>query len=535
MENSFAAKHPELVCEWSEKNLPLTPEQIPYGSNKIYWWHGACGHEWTASAKSRHAGEKCPICSGARILVGFNDLATAKPELAAEWSEKNKPLLPTMVTVGSHKKVIWKGKCGHEWVAQIKNRVQQDSGCPYCSHRKVLVGFNDLASLFPEVAAEWSDRNLPLKPTDVMAFANKKVWWKCSHGHEWYTLISTRSGGSKCPYCSGITVLPGFNDFQTLYPELAEEWSERNAPLTPDRISVKSRQNVWWKCKVCGHEWKSVIYSRTKGTTCPVCADRAVKEGYVDRLVSVFGEVKRILKQDGTLWLNIADSYAGSGKGAWSKPIEEQKKNKQTYLYSATAATTNMPKVWNKIKPKDMIGIPWTVAFALRNDGWYLRSDIIWEKPNCLPEPVKDRPTKSYEHLFLLAKSLRYFYNREAIMKPIAESTVERYKRGVAKDNKYEIPFNCGNLNSAIQRITRDCNDEILLKDEKAEVLLPHFSCHSLRHTFTTRMCEAGVNVKVIQDTLGHKDITTTLNIYTDVTKELKKEAFEGLDNFFKS
>ncbi len=95
MENSFAAKHPELVCEWSDKNLPLTPEQIPYGSNKIYWWHGACGHEWTASAKSRHAGEKCPICSGARILVGFNDLATVKPELAAEWSEKNKPLLPT--------------------------------------------------------------------------------------------------------------------------------------------------------------------------------------------------------------------------------------------------------------------------------------------------------------------------------------------------------------------------------------------------------------------------------------------------------
>lgn len=148
---------------------------------------------------------------------------------------------------------------------------------------------------------------------------------------------------------------------------------------------------------------------------------------------------KDTLKQDGTLWLNIADSYAGSGKGAWSKPIEEQKKNKQTYLYSATAATTNMPKVWNKIKPKDMIGIPWMVAFALRDDGWYLRSDIIWEKPNCLPEPVKDRPTKSYEHLFLFAKSPRYFYNREAIMEPIAESTVERYKRGVAKDNKYEI------------------------------------------------------------------------------------------------
>lgn len=90
-------------------------------------------------------------------------------------------------------------------------------------------------------------------------------------------------------------------------------------------------------------------------------------------------------------------------------------------------------------------------------------------------------------------------------------------------------------LNKAIRRIIRDCNDEQLLKDENAEVLLPHFSCHSLRHTFTTRMCEAGVNVKVIQDTLGHKDISTTLNIYTDVTKELKRSEFEGLDLYFKT
>ena len=90
-------------------------------------------------------------------------------------------------------------------------------------------------------------------------------------------------------------------------------------------------------------------------------------------------------------------------------------------------------------------------------------------------------------------------------------------------------------LNKAIRRIIRDCNDEQFLKNENPEVLLPHFSCHSLRHTFTTRMCEAGVNVKVIQDTLGHKDISTTLNIYTDVTKELRQSEFEGLDSYFKS
>lgn len=101
--------------------------------------------------------------------------------------------------------------------------------------------------------------------------------------------------------------------------------------------------------------------------------------------------------------------------------------------------------------------------------------------------------------------------------------------------NRFGQPQHQATLNKAIRRIIRDCNDEQFLKDENAKVLLPHFSCHSLRHTFTTRMCEAGVNVKVIQDTLGHKDISTTLNIYTDVTKELRRSEFEGLDSYFKN
>ncbi len=116
----------------------------------------------------------------------------------------------------------------------------------------------------------------------VTAFANRKVWWKCSKGHEWNTLISTRSGGSKCPYCSGILLLKGFNDFATMHPSFAEEWSERNLPLTPDMVNEKSRKNVCWKCKVCGFEWKSLVQSRVKGTVCPVCADRAVLTGYND-------------------------------------------------------------------------------------------------------------------------------------------------------------------------------------------------------------------------------------------------------------
>lgn len=281
MDNSLYKMRPHLVSEWSDKNLPLTPDDISYGSNKVVWWRGKCGHEWQTSVKARSHGENCPICSGSRVIEGINDLATKYPEIAAEWSTKNLPLKPTMVSAGSHKKVIWVDKLGHEWAASVKSRVQ-GSGCPYCSHNLVLAGFNDLASRFPEIASEWSERNLPLTPDKVTAFKNTRVWWKCHLGHEWYTLISTRSGGSQCPYCSGIKLLIGFNDLATKYPTLAKEWSERNLPLTPDMVNEKSTKNVWWKCRTCGYEWKSVVRARAKGSLCPVCADRTVLAGYND-------------------------------------------------------------------------------------------------------------------------------------------------------------------------------------------------------------------------------------------------------------
>lgn len=281
MEKSLAIMKPELISEWSEKNLPMTPDKVPYGSNKVYWWKGKCGHEWQTSAKARSHGETCPICSNARIIPGINDLATLAPEIALEWSVRNLPVTPSMVGAGSHKKMYWIGKCGHEWSAPIRDRVR-GAGCPYCSHNRLLPGFNDLETLFPEVAAEWSDRNLPLLPSQVAPYANRKAWWKCEKGHEWNTLISTRSCGSKCPFCSGITLLKGFNDFATRQPELATEWSERNLPLTPDMVNEKSTKNVWWKCHVCGNEWKSVVKARIKGTKCPVCAEREIMESYND-------------------------------------------------------------------------------------------------------------------------------------------------------------------------------------------------------------------------------------------------------------
>lgn len=154
---------------------------------------------------------------------------------------------------------------------------------------------------------------------------------------------------------------------------------------------------------------------------------------YIERLVKVFDEVHRVLKKDGTLWVNIGDSYAGSGKGP--STISKHGKNKD--VFTMNNRIYDVPKKWDGIKPKDLIGIPWMLAFALRNRGWYLRSDIIWHKINCLPESAKDRPTKCHEYIFLLSKSRNYYFDYKSIREPIKEVTKERYKRGRSANGKY--------------------------------------------------------------------------------------------------
>ena len=145
-------------------------------------------------------------------------------------------------------------------------------------------------------------------------------------------------------------------------------------------------------------------------------------EQYITRLVAVFHEVQRALRPDGTLWLNISDSYCGTGsKGSGVDP---------KYPHGRTGQALSLTQKVQGCKQKDLIGIPWLLAFALRNDGWYLRNDIIWHKGNPMPENVHDRCTRSYEHVFLLAKSKRYFYDADAIAEPIASDTASRMKRG---------------------------------------------------------------------------------------------------------
>lgn len=154
-------------------------------------------------------------------------------------------------------------------------------------------------------------------------------------------------------------------------------------------------------------------------------------EEYIARLIEVFRQVRRVLKPSGTLWVNIGDSYAGSGKGAWKNKTAQ----KEVYVPDPGDKVSRMPKGWDGIKSKELIGIPWMLAFALRADGWYLRQDIIWSKPNPMPESVTDRCCKSHEYIFLLSKSGKYYFDAEAIKQLAKPSTLVR----VAQDVEHQV------------------------------------------------------------------------------------------------
>ena len=171
-------------------------------------------------------------------------------------------------------------------------------------------------------------------------------------------------------------------------------------------------------------------------------------EEYVEKMVGVFREIRRVLRNDGTVWLNLGDSYWG-GKGQSAHGDAERHIarlaagktiNRPYQEIGKMGETLNKDGEHETIKPKDLIGIPWRVAFALQADGWWLRSDIIWHKPNPMPESVKDRPTKSHEYMFLLTKSARYYYDAEAVKEPSVYPDDDRKSRvnGDAKDFQRE-------------------------------------------------------------------------------------------------
>ena len=201
--NDLETLNPLLAKEWNYSlNKELKPSDVFSCGHQNIWWNCEKGHTYQAKIYNRTNGRGCPYCSSNRVLSGESDLATLNPLLTKEWNYTlNKDLQPFNVLPNSNKKVWWNCSKGHEWRSTIASRTN-GSGCPFCSNKKVLPGYNDLATLNPCLAKEWNYAlNQDLKPEDFTANSRKKVWWKCPQGHEYQARVDHRNNGSGCPHC----------------------------------------------------------------------------------------------------------------------------------------------------------------------------------------------------------------------------------------------------------------------------------------------------------------------------------------------
>jgi hypothetical protein len=257
-ENDLKTLDPKLAREMVDSD----PTKLKITSHAKVKWKCKYGHFWTARVSDRSKGQGCPICAGKTVLVGFNDLKTTHPKVAKEadgWD-------PKKTTAGSGVKRKWKCKKGHIWSVSTASRTGFNTGCPTCSGHKILEGFNDLKTLFPQLAKEAHEWD----PTLVGKSFKKKLIWKCSKGHLFKSTIENRRRGDGCPFCSGRQCLPGFNDLRSTDPKLAQQavgWD-------PTKVSRGSGTRVKWRCSE-GHTWIATPNTRTSSnnnaTGCPGC------------------------------------------------------------------------------------------------------------------------------------------------------------------------------------------------------------------------------------------------------------------------
>ncbi len=280
--NSLATLRPDLAAQWHPTlNGDLTPDQVVAGSTAKVWWRCDVGdeHEWQASLTNRTRGRNCPFCRGFRASV-TNSLAALRPDLAAQWHPTlNGDLTPDQVVAGTNKKHWWKCPEGpdHEWQANGNSRVNGGNGCPFCAGLYASTT-NSVASV-PQLAAQWHPtKNGDLRPEDVVAGTERKLWWKCPKGpdHEWQASGRYRTTGRGCPFCTGKRV--STTNSVASVPELVAQWHPtKNGDLRPEDVVVGTARKLWWKCpKGPDHEWQASGHKRVNGRGCPFCRGLSV-------------------------------------------------------------------------------------------------------------------------------------------------------------------------------------------------------------------------------------------------------------------
>ena len=378
-ENSLQIVNPTLAKEWNyEKNGGLTPVGVMPHSGKKVWWKCNKGHEWQATINSRNRGIGCPICNSER-QTSFPEYALAYYlkknglEVAHSYREQGYELdiyIPSKNIAIEYDGYFWhknktkkdleKNKmCKKDGIILYRLREGipslNDSSIDYVVQRKqkdlpkilkevlskiigksvdvnlerdaiAIENFreytekgNSLLFSNPTLAKEWNyEKNGNLKPEIFLANSNKKVWWKCSKGHEWQATINSRNKGNGCPYCSGRYAVKGENDLQTVNPTLAKEWNyEKNNELTPMDVMPNSNKKVWWKCGE-GHEWQATIVDRNSGKGCPYCSGRYAVKGKND-LQTVNPALAKEWNYEKNNELTPMDVLPNSSKKVWWK------------------------------------------------------------------------------------------------------------------------------------------------------------------------------------------------------------------------
>lgn len=250
-------------------------------------------------------------------FISHKTLLATNPALSKEWHPtKNGSITPQDVTFGSHKKIWWQCRKGHEWEVSIYSRAI-GRGCPYCSGNLVSID-NCLQTKNPKLAKEWHPaKNASLTAKDVTSGSQKKVWWICNRGHEWEAKVADRNRGIGCPYCAGKFVSKDYN-LQVSNPSLAMQWHpKRNGSLSPKDVTPGSKKKIWWICDN-GHEWQAAVQNRNKGSGCPHCPriiTRKVSEN--ECLLALNPEVAKEWHPTKNDTLTPRDVTSGSSKKVW--------------------------------------------------------------------------------------------------------------------------------------------------------------------------------------------------------------------------
>jgi len=223
------------------------------------------------------------VCVNKLVIEGVNDIKTTNKDLFNQLHpEKNKNLNISTISTGSHKKVWWICEKGHEWQTSVEKRSKNNNNCPICLNKKLLTGFNDVLTKDKKLANQWHPKLNRLKPDKVIYGSHLKIWWLCEKGHEWQAKISNRIIGTDCPFCNSKKIQINENDLKTKFPLISNQWNyKKNINLRPEQFLPGSNTRVWWVCEK-GHEWRTQIIHRTRGSNCPYCNNKKILTNYND-------------------------------------------------------------------------------------------------------------------------------------------------------------------------------------------------------------------------------------------------------------